>query len=167
MENKHQIFLKLLEENRGIILKVCRIYMDKTEDQQDLEQEINFQLWKSFERFGGKSKFSTWMYRVALNTAITFFKKDKKRVDKTNLDEKIQVKLEESDGVEESRLDHFYKAVQKLNKVEKALILLFIEGYSHKEIGVSLGLSEGNARVKLNRTKNKLQTIIKAQGYEF
>lgn len=141
--------------------------MDNLEDQKDLEQEIIFQLWKSFERFEGKSKFSTWMYRVAINTAITFLKKAKKRVDNVDFETRIEPKIDDSNEVESSRLDHFYRAVKKLNKVEKALVLLFIEGHSHKEIGSNLGLSEGNARVKLNRTKSKLQKIIKAQGYEF
>ncbi len=159
--------MNLLNENRGILLKVCRIYMDNPTDQEDLEQEIVFQLWKSYDRFNGESKFSTWMYRVALNTAITFFKKDKKRVDRHTISTDLDVQAEAASGVEEDRLAHFYRAVKSLNKIEKALILLFIEGLSHNEIGKNLGLSEGNARVKLTRTKKKLQAIIKAQGYEF
>lgn len=167
MENKQEIFLKLLEEHRGILVKVTKIYMDDLRDRQDLEQEIVFQLWKSYEKFGGKSKFSTWMYRVALNTAITYFKKEKRRVDQSKLPDKMDVKAEEMDDTKDSQLAHFYRAVQSLNKVEKAIILLFIEGHSHKEIAENLGLSEVNARVKLNRTKKKLQQIIKDQGYEF
>lgn len=141
--------------------------MDSDVDREDLEQEIIFQLWKSFEKFDGKSKFSTWMYRVALNTSITYFKKNKRRVDRDSINHQIDIKDEIDDSNEESKLAHFYRAVKSLNKVEKALILLFIEGHSHKEIGGHLGLSEGNARVKLNRTKKKLQKIIKEQGYEF
>ncbi len=141
--------------------------MDNQSDREDLEQEIVFQLWRSYERFTGKSKFSTWMYRVALNTAITYFKKEKRRVDKNVINDKIDIKADEPDETKDSQLAHFYKAVQELNKVEKAVILLFIEGQSHKEIGENLGLSEGNARVKLNRTKKKIQQIIKDQGYEF
>lgn len=159
--------MKLLEEHRGILIKVTRIYMDNEQDRQDLEQEIIFQLWRSYEKFGGKSKFSTWMYRVALNTAITYFKKEKRRVDKDAISERLDVRAEEVDMSKESQLAHFYKAVQQLNKIEKAIILLFIEGHSHKEIAANLGLSDVNARVKLNRTKKKIQRIIKDQGYEF
>jgi RNA polymerase sigma factor (sigma-70 family) len=167
LKNQQEIFLKLLEEHRGILIKVTKIYMDNRADREDLEQEIIFQLWRSYQRFAGKSKFSTWMYRVALNTAITYFKKDKRRVDKSAFNEKTEIKADEHDDTKDSQLIYFYKAVQELNKVEKALILLFIEGQSHKEIGESLGLTEGNARVKLNRTKKKIQQIIKDQGYEF
>lgn len=167
MENQQEIFLKLLEEHRGILIKVTKIYMDNQADREDLEQEIVYQLWRSYERFSGKSKFSTWMYRVSLNTAITYFKREKRRVDKNPIHEKIDIRAEEDDDSKESQLYFFYKAVQELNKVEKALILLFIEGQSHKEIGENLGLTEVNARVKLNRTKKKIQQIIKNQGYEF
>jgi len=167
LKNQQEIFLELLEEHRGILIKVTKIYMDNQVDREDLEQEIVFQLWRSYERFSGKSKFSTWMYRVALNTAITYFKKEKRRVDKNPIHEKIEIRAEEEDDTKESQLHYFYKAVQELNKVEKALILLFVEGQSHKEIGDNMGLTEGNARVKLNRTKKKIQEIIKNQGYEF
>jgi RNA polymerase sigma-70 factor (ECF subfamily) len=143
--------------------------MDSKADQEDLQQEIIYQLWKSFPRFKGDSKFSTWMYRVALNTAITFYKKDLKRLDKQNgeLDINNATFTVEEHGTKDLQLRHFYQAIKKLNKIERALILLFIEGNSHQEIGHSLGLSEGNARVKLSRTKVKLQEIIKNQGYEF
>ncbi|NOQ75891.1 MAG: sigma-70 family RNA polymerase sigma factor [Crocinitomix sp.] len=167
MKNQQEIFLKLLKEHRGILKKVTKIYMDNQADREDLEQEIIFQLWRSYERFTGKSKFSTWMYRVALNTAITYFKKEKRRVDKNSINDNVDIKADEHDDTKDSQLVYFYKAVQELNKVEKALILLFIEGQSHKEIGENLGLTEGNARVKLNRTKKKIQQIIKDQGYEF
>ena len=167
MEEKQDIFLKLLEKHRGILIKVSKIYMNNVQDQQDLEQEIVFQLWRSYENFAGNSKFSTWMYRVALNTAITYFKKEKRRVDKDLIHEKLDVRAEEVDESKDSQLAHFYKAVQELNKVEKAIILLFIEGHSHKDIAENLGLSEVNARVKLNRTKKKIQKLIKDQGYEF
>lgn len=141
--------------------------MNNAEDQEDLRQEIVFQLWRSFDRFEGKSKFSTWMYRVAINTAITYLKKEKRRVDKEVLNDQITLALTDETDQKESQLVHFYKAVQQLNKIEKALILLFIEGLSHKEIAENLGLTEVNARVKLNRTKKRIQKIIKDQGYEF
>ena len=167
MEKKQQKFLNLIEDHKGILYKVSRMYMDNSEDQNDLIQEIVFQLWKSYERFEGNSQFSTWMYRVSLNTALTYFKKEKKQAERYTFLENVD-KIDEVDSAEkEVQLELFYKAVQELNKVEKALIFLFLEGQSHKEIGQNLGITEGNARVKLNRTKDKLQTIIKNYGYEF
>ena len=143
------------------------MYMDEIEDQNDLVQEIVLQLWKSYERFQGNSQFSTWMYRVSLNTALTYFKKERKKTDHYTFLENLD-RIDETDSLEkETQLELFYKAIHELNKVEKALIFLFLEGQSHKEIASNLGISEVNARVKLNRTKEKLQTIIKTYGYEF
>jgi RNA polymerase sigma factor (sigma-70 family) len=142
------------------------MYMDAPEDREDLEQEIIFQLWRSYDRYKGDSKFSTWMYRVAINTAITYFKKDKRRPDNVELDTQLDIELDEN-SFESERLAHFYQAVKKLTRIEKAIILLFIEGNSHQSIAESLGITPVNARVKLNRTKKKLKEIIKEQGYEF
>jgi len=143
------------------------MYMDNPADEEDLKQEILYQLWKSYDRFKGESAFSTWMYRVALNTAITFLKKEKKRSDRYS-GTLEQENIEDGNmAYSETRLTHFYKAVKELNSIEKALIFLFIEGNSHRQIGENLGITEVNARVKLNRTKSKLQKIIKSHGYEF
>ena len=143
------------------------MYMDDAEDRNDLVQEIVLQLWKSYERFEGNSQFSTWMYRVSLNTALTYFKQEKKKESRFTFLENIDRVEEHDSGEKETQLALFYRAVHELSKVEKALIFLFLEGQSHKEIGQNLGITEGNARVKLNRTKDKLQTIIKNYGYEF
>ncbi|MGG5510644.1 RNA polymerase sigma factor [Myroides odoratimimus] len=145
------------------------MYMDNQEDQNDLYQEIVLQLWKSYTRFQGQSQFSTWMYRVALNTAITYFKKAKQVVGRNEaFDEKMKsMQSSEVDMDIESQVHYLYKAIYLLNDVEKALVFLYLEGFSHQDIGRNLGISEGNARVKLNRTKSKLQEIIKNQGYEF
>ncbi|WP_244154052.1 RNA polymerase sigma factor [Myroides odoratimimus] len=145
------------------------MYMDNQEDQNDLYQEIVLQLWKSYTRFQGQSQFSTWMYRVALNTAITYFKKAKQVVGRNEaFDEKMKsMQSSEVDMDIESQVHYLYKAIYLLNDVEKALVFLYLEGLSHQDIGRNLGISEGNARVKLNRTKSKLQEIIKDQGYEF
>nr|WP_256383832.1 sigma-70 family RNA polymerase sigma factor [Myroides sp. N17-2] len=158
-----------MDTHKGILYKVSRMYMDRQSDQEDLYQEIVLQLWKSYSNFQGSSQFSTWMYRVAVNTAITYFKKDKKVTDQISRlgDSELKLRSLESDNVVEGQIDYLYKAIYQLNDVEKALIFLYLEGFSHQEIGVNLGISEGNARVKLNRTKNKLQEIIKSQGYEF
>lgn len=167
MKEKEQEFLNRMEIHKGILYKVSKMYMDNSDDQQDLFQEIVCQLWKSYDSFRSESQFSTWMYRVAVNTAIVFLKKEKRKVDKYEISSE-NVREEENDSlVKESQLDHFYKAVQKLEKIDKAIIFYQLEGFSHKEIGENLGISEGNARVKLNRAKEKLKEIIKNQGYGF
>ena len=153
--------------HKGILYKVSRMYFDKPEDQQDLVQEIILQLWKSLNSFEGKSEFSSWMYRVALNTAIVFFKKEKRKQDNFTIIKNEPIDNEVFDSEKDQQLVHFYKAVKQLTKIEKAIIILLIEGYSGKKIAENLGLSEVNVRVKIKRTKNKLQKIIKTQGYEF
>jgi len=168
MHYTQEEFLRQINENKGIIHKVTKMYMDNALDQEDLFQEIVMQLWKAYPSFKGTSKFSTWMYRVALNTAIVFFKKDNRKLDKATLNEQIDV-VDIDDGAldKEEKLTYLYKAVQELNQIEKAIIFLFLENQSHRQIAENLGITEVNARVKLNRTKEKLQQIIKKNGYEF
>lgn len=167
MHDTQKIFLQQINENKGIIHKVAKMYMDNPLDQEDLFQEIVMQLWKAYPSFKGTSKFSTWMYRVALNTAIVFFKKDHRKVDKASLNEQIEIADFSDSHEKEEKLAYLYKAVQELNQIEKALIFLFLESQSHREIAQNLGITEVNARVKLNRTKEKSQQIIKKNGYEF
>ncbi|KMQ66807.1 RNA polymerase sigma70 factor [Chryseobacterium angstadtii] len=161
-------FLKLINQHKGILYKASRIYADSVEDREDLQQEILIQLWKSYQNFQGNSEFSTWMYRVAINTAITYLKKEKRRThNQADVPTHFEVQQEDYNPVKDKQLEIFYNAVQELKAIEKAVIFYFMEGMSHKEIGENLGLSEGNARVKLNRTKEKIQQIIKKSGYEF
>ncbi|WP_031428324.1 RNA polymerase sigma factor [Flavimarina sp. Hel_I_48] len=167
MKITEQEFLARINQHKGILYKVSRIYFDNFEDQQDLFQEIILQLWKSLDSFKGNSAFSTWMYRVALNTAIVFFKKENRKPDKYASLKIEPVSADSYTNEKDLQLVHFYKAVKELNKVEKALILQYIEGFSGKEIAENLGISEANVRVKTNRIKSKLQDIIKNQGYEF
>ncbi len=167
MKQKEQAFLAHINQHKGVLYKVSKMYMDNTEDREDLFQEIILQLWKSYENFKGNSEFSTWMYRVALNTAIVYLKKDKKKSSIVAYETSMDIAVEEYSQEKDTQLQYFYKAVQELNSIEKAIIFLFLEGLSHKEIGKNLGLSEVNARVKLSRTKEKLQKIIQAKGYEF
>ncbi len=168
MENKETQFLKLIEENKGMLFKICKIYQDDPDDRNDLLQEMTLQLWLTFGSFRGDSKFSSWMYRVALNTAILFFKKQKRRPDSEQLPPQFEEIEDDSPaGDREEQLAVFYKAVQHLDKVEKALIYLYMEDQPYSEIAANLGISEGNARVRLNRIKNKLKDIIKKFSYEY
>lgn len=164
--DKEQQFLKLINLHRGIIHKISRMYMVTRQDQEDLSQEIIIQLWKSYESFRSDSHFSTWMYRVALNTAITFVKRDKRSIFSSGLNSGTEMVSDMDYDASEGKIELFYKAVQSLSHIEKAIIFLYLEGQSHKEIAEKMGISEGNARVKLTRTKDKLQTIIKEQPHE-
>jgi len=163
---KETEFLKQIETNKGILIKISRIYARNAQDQNDLKQEIIFRLWKSFDTFQGKCKFSTWMYRVALNTAITFLKNEKKKTAESLVEPCDAVPTRNAD-TGESRLELFYQAVQLLNPIEKAIIFLFLEGMNHRQIAERMGISEGNARVKLSRTKAKLRSILKEPDHGF
>ncbi|PRD48536.1 RNA polymerase sigma factor [Sphingobacterium haloxyli] len=166
MEPKERAFLTQIEAHKGILHKVGRIYVDDIEDRKDLHQEIIIQLWKSYDKFQGQSAFSSWMYRVAVNTAISYFKKEKRHGNTIAIDTVAEPESEPYDPKADEQLELFYRAVQHLSPVEKAIILYFMEGLSHREIGLQLGITEGNARVKLNRTKEKLQTITKKYNDE-
>ena len=160
-------FLARVEANRGILIKVSRLYMDNREDREDLVQEIVLRLWTNYHQFEGKSSFSTWMYRVAVNTAITFLRKEKRQpVITTEADSLPELKADDTATEQAQQMKIFYQVVQHLNAIEKALIFYFMEGLSHREIGSLLGITENNARVKLSRTKEKLQQLIKQLGYE-
>lgn len=154
-------FVELLEKHQNIVHKVCRLYTNNYDAHNDLFQEITIQLWKAFPKFRGDSKFTTWMYRVGLNTAITLYRKSKRRV-KTQEFDAIQFKIsaEEYDSTEEEQLKLMYQAVHQLNDIEKALVFLYLEDKDYREISETLGISEVNARVKMNRVKKKLKTIL-------
>lgn len=161
MSSLEKEFLELIEQHKGVIFKISKMYMDNFDDQKDLFQEITFQVWKAFPNFEGRSKFSTWMYRIALNTAIVFLKSEKKRSFITNYDiQNVQISTSEYDKEEEGNLAKMYTAIQKLNEIDKALIFYYLEDFSGKEIAENLGISEVNARVKLNRAKEKLKQLI-------
>lgn len=144
--------------HQALILKICRMYRDSPEDQEDLFQEIIYQLWKSYPNFKGNSKITTWMYRIGLNTAMATFRKPK-------------VKLEYSDGIAEKKLpqenqtdswreDLLFNAIRKLDEEERALIALYLEDMSYAEIAQIIGISENNVGVRLNRIKTKLKLIL-------
>lgn len=158
----------MIEQNKGMLFKVCKIYQDDPEDRDDLLQEITLQLWIVFDSFRAESKISSWMYRVALNTAIVFFKKQKRRPDREQLSDKFDHLQEpNSCGEKEEQLAIFYKAMQQLNKVEKALLFLYMENQPYEEIAATLGITQVSLRVRLNRVKSKLKGIIKEMNYEY
>lgn len=157
-------FLQIISENQGIIHKVCSIYCDLEEDRRDLFQEILVQLWKSYASFRNESKFTTWMYRVALNTAITSFKKEKRQPDKSGLSyESIQLAEEIYDTRTEDQIRLLNKAVVQLTGIEKSIILLFLEDKKYEEIAEITGITQNYVRVKMNRIKKKLKLLMNTE----
>jgi len=162
---KHQSeFVALLEEHQNIVHRICRIYTQSEAEHKNLFQEISIQLWQSFDRFEGKSKFSTWMYRVGLNTAITLYRKNKKRIDTYEINEEINgIELDDYDPVIDEQLNWLCEEIEKFSEIDKALVLLYLENKRYKEIAETLGISAVNARVKMNRIKQRLKKMIKQE----
>jgi len=154
-------FIEKIEKHKGIIFKISKMYMDNKDDQDDLFQEITFQVWKAYASFKEQSEFSTWLYRVALNTAIVFLKSEKKRSFISNDDlTGYSISQEDYDFEKEDKLNSMYKAIQQLNPIDKAFIFYYLEDFSGKEISLQMGISEVNVRVKMNRAKTKLKAIL-------
>ncbi len=155
-------FSKRIEESQGIIHKVCRMYCDNEEHRKDLFQEILIQLWKSYPSFKGDSKFSTWMYRVAINVAIQDLRKTKKKQQlffQTNQFKDASVE-QKSEAIDE-KLKLMHMAISGLNKVEKAIVMLHLEEKSNEEIADIVGITQNYVRVKMNRIKTKLSKTVK------
>ena len=154
-------FLELLANEQNIIHKICRIYAHDEATQKDLFQEISIQLWKSYPSFQGKSKFTTWMYRVGLNTAITLYRKNKRVIRGEDYSVLSELKAdEEYDNTKDLQINWLYKKIEYFTEIEKALILLYLEDKKYTEIAETLGISEVNARVKISRLKRKLKAML-------
>ncbi len=152
-------FLQLIHDHQGIIYKVSALYRDSREDREDLFQEIVYQLWKSYPDFTGASKPSTWMYRVALNTAIAIYRKPQLRVTHyTYLPQHLHPLQKETVSENE---EYLFEALRTLSDAEKAIMALYLEEFSYREMAAITGLSETNIGVRLNRIKNKLKEILK------
>lgn len=153
-------FLKLIAENQGLIFKVCNMYCNNKEDKEDLFQDIVLQLWRSYPAFKGDSKVSTWMYRIAINNAITRLRKAGKREKFAGLDdEAFNVATDGPNAIDEN-ISRMFEAIKKLSDVERALTMLYMDDCSYREIAEILGLSESNVGFKLNKVKVKLRTLI-------
>ncbi|MBO9690639.1 RNA polymerase sigma factor [Chryseobacterium sp.] len=161
MTSLEQEFIRKIEQHKGILFKISKMYMTEKDDRDDLFQEITYQLWKAFPDFRGESEFSTWLYRISLNTAIIFLKTEKRRSFIAREDFSNQIIVQEDyDYCKEERLTEMYKAIHQLNPIDKAFIFYYLEDFSGKQIADQMGISEGNARVKMNRAKNKLKDIL-------
>ena len=155
--------MRNITQNQGIIHKVTRIYCDDEDDRKDLFQEILIQLWKSYDKFREQSKFSTWMYRVAINTAITNFKRDKKSRKSEIGKDLYQLADEPYDEEKEEHLKLLYEAINQLTGIEKSITLLYLEDKPYEEISEITGISQNYVRVKMNRIKKKLESYVKSK----
>jgi len=164
MTSTEKEFICQIEKHKGIIFKISKMYMDNKDDCDDLFQEIMYQAWKSYAGFRGESEFSTWLYRIALNTAIMFLKSDKKRSFIAREDfTDYKIIQDDYDHEKEEKLSEMYAAIHQLSSIDKAFIFYYLEDFSRKEIAEQMGISEGNVRVKMNRAKNKLKDILNSK----
>jgi len=154
-------FIGIIKEKEGLIYKVAKVYAYNKEDEQDLYQEIVYQLWKSFPSFRNDSKLSTWMYRVALNTSITYSAKEKKRGTHLPMHEWLVNKPDTNDLLKEERIEALYAAIKKLNTVEKGVIFLYLEGKNYEEIAGITGFTSTNVGTRLGRIREKIISQIK------
>ena len=164
-ETQIKEFTELIEENQGIIFKVSALYCDNKTCRKDLFQDILLQLWKAYPTYKGQSKFSSWMYRVALNIAISQFRKEKKKGKDVMHEIPLNITEDDSNSEKEERAEILHKAIGKLSKAEKSIIILYMDDYPYEEISDIIGISVSNVGVKINRIKSKLQKILKDLNY--
>lgn len=157
-------FLKIIEANHGIIRSLCSVYYASVEDREDVFQDIVLQLWKSFETFRGEAKISTWIYRVSLNTILAKVRDERKKVitEPIGYTELLFVHAK-ADGDQEM----LSLILQSLRGIDKAIVILYLEGYKSKEISQILDITLTNVTTRLSRIKSELKTKFRNQHYEF
>lgn len=154
-----QQFVQTINQHQGILHKVCRIYCSNATERKDLFQEMVLQLWKAFPSFRSEAKISTWMYRIALNTAISGLRKKKIAIIEL---EKVSFQIEDKQEANiDEELQHLYKAIEHLSDVEKSIVLLYLEDKPYEEIAEITGITANYVAVKMSRIKEKLKTLIK------
>ncbi len=155
-------FVAVIKENQNLIFKICHSYCQNPEDRKDLQQEIMIQLWSSFKKFDGRVKISTWIYRIALNTAISFYRKESKYREKTAPMDASIIYLSDiqSDSEQHEKLAMLYRFIESLNEMDKALMLLYLDDNSYRVIAEVLGISETNVATKISRIKKILREQI-------
>lgn len=151
MENK---FTELLYQNQGIVHKICNLYFSNRLEKEDYQQELIIQLWKAFPSFKNQSKFSTWMYRVCLNAAIDILRKEKTQPQFVKLDIMEASKVVDNSDQLNSNQEKLFQEINKLSPIDKAMITLYLDEFSYKEIAEIVGISESNTGVKINRIKS-------------
>lgn len=159
--NPEKEFIIQVTDAQGIIHKVCSVYCYDREHRKDLFQEILIQLWKSYPSFKNKAKFSTWMYRVSLNVALQYVRKEQRKPQEIEISSALQnLSVQETNDHQAEELQSLYAAIAKLKDVEKAIIMLYLEDKGNDEIAEIIGISQNYVRVKMNRAKSKLKKIL-------
>jgi RNA polymerase sigma factor (sigma-70 family) len=154
-----ETFIQLINENKGIVYKVCNAYCHNKNNRDDLAQEILYNLWKSFHSYRTELKFSTWMYRIALNVAISFYRKEKKSNPHIEIFDDVALFEEnEKDSESEHNLMLLNSFIDKLKEIDKSIILLYLDNKSQKEIAEITGITESNVSTRINRIKYKLKS---------
>jgi RNA polymerase sigma factor (sigma-70 family) len=159
-------FLAELEAHRGILYKVANAYCARREDRSDLIQEMVVELWRAWPRFDGRATFSTWMHRIAVNVAISVFRGESRRIRDTLPIEEFGMDLAAADRVLDAEGDDLralHQLISRLDEINRALILLYLEGYGQDEIADMVGLTPTNVATRINRIKHKLQQDHAAQ----
>jgi RNA polymerase sigma-70 factor (ECF subfamily) len=162
---EEQKFIDLINKHQGLIHKICFMYEQDADDRHDLFQEIVLQLWKSFPTFRGEAKITTWMYRIALNTAISGYRKRVKHIKTEDLKE-MHFNISDSgdDGQEES-FHRLQNAMRQLSEIEKAMIMMALDEVPYEEIAETIGITQNNVRVRMNRIREKLKKIMALQEW--
>ena len=154
-------FINLINEHQGLIHKVCIMYESEREVRNDLFQEIVLQLWKSFPTFRGESKITTWMYRIALNTAISGYRKQSRNVKTEDLDEAHLNISEQYTGDEgQENAQKLQWAIRQLTEIERAMVMMALEEIPYDEIAETIGITQNNVRVRMNRIREKLRKLM-------
>jgi RNA polymerase sigma-70 factor (ECF subfamily) len=161
--DKQEAFIAAIKANEGTIFKIAAVYTHSTEDKNDLVQEIIYQLWKSYDSFQQKSGISTWIYRVALNVAIHQLKISRRNITTTLIDEPALSYAENNDDGAAEKWQLFRQQISNLNLLDKAIVMLYLDGKSYAEIAEIIGLSASNVGTKLSRIKEKLKAQISKQ----
>jgi RNA polymerase sigma-70 factor (ECF subfamily) len=149
-------FLNMLREYNRIIYKVTSFYTDENSGLEDLYQDVVLNLWKAFPNFRNESQLSTWIYRIALNTCVSFYRKNTRRPSQVEITPDVNAYSEENEAITE-----LYACINRLGKLERALILLYLEDRPYKEIAEIMGITTTNVSTKINRIKEKLKQISK------
>ncbi len=163
MNSSKKRFLEVLDKHHGIIKSLCKVYYTQVDDQRDAEQDIILQLWKSFDTFRGDAQVSTWIYKVGLNTLLSKNKKEQKRPKQESITpthESISTSFHDDD------LALLKQLIQSLKKVDKALVILYLEGYSTKEIAEMMQLTQSNVTTRMSRIKKEWKSKVKTYSYE-
>lgn len=155
-----QEFMQIVKEYERVIYKVCYLYMSPQATLNDMFQEVLLNLWKAYPKFRGDCKISTWIYRIALNTCISFTRKEKNMPEFVTLNDETNVHSMEKDPLNDM-LKKLYRLINKLGQMDKSLILLYLEEKSYDEIAEITGLTTTNVATKISRIKDKLKKMKK------